>query len=308
MRERRARWTRQSAQLAALSLLLAAGFLCLASQALAQTACETTPATIERTALTEETPAGVGLEAEIDPHNGETTYEFAIVWRVLDPSERGERVPGDPRVQGGPIPAGAGAVTVSGFVSGLQPGYTYWYEVIASNLAGKTKSAAQWFSYYYTGGYPYGLGGGPPYESEVSPCSLESAQREAEAIYEEAEARRQQHAREAQQQLAREVAARYASEAAALKHREEEMAAAEVAVHVTSCVVPALRGHTLSAARRALEKAHCRIGEVRRPDHHRGALVIVGQSIRRGRKLAGGTAIAVTMGVRRVSALPVHVQ
>jgi hypothetical protein len=69
MAERRARWIGQTARLAALSLLLAAGALCLASQALAQTACETTPATIERTALTEETPAGVGLEAEIDPHN-----------------------------------------------------------------------------------------------------------------------------------------------------------------------------------------------------------------------------------------------
>jgi hypothetical protein len=192
-------------------------------------------------------------------------------------------------------------VTVSGFVPGLQPGYTYWYEVIASNLAGKTKSGDQPFSYYYFGGYPNGTGAGAPYESEVSPCSFESAEREAEAIYDEAEAQRRQHAREAQEQLAGEVAARYASEAATLKQREEEAAVAEVAAHVPSCVVPALRGDTLSAARRALEKAHCRLGRVRGPLRHDGRPLVIAQGARHGGRLAAGTAVAVTLGIVRSS-------
>jgi hypothetical protein len=291
---------RRSARLASIASLAFAGSLCGVSQASALTACQATAATIDRVGLTEETPAGVAVEAEINPQDSDTTYELVIAWRVLDPSERGEPVPGDPRVQGGPIRAGAGPVTVSGFVSGLQQGYTYWYEVIASNLAGKTRSAAQPFSYYYSGGYPNGTGAGPPYESEASPCSLESAQRQAEATFAEAEARRR-HAREQEEQLAKEAAARSAAEAAALQRHAEEAAAAGAAPRRRPrCVVPGLRGKTLRAARRALDRAHCRLGEIRWPHRRRGPLVIVGQSLRHGRELAGGATVGVTMGIARL--------
>lgn len=299
MFEGTARWARRGVQLASVTSLIIASCACFASRASALTACQATPATIGPVALTEETPAGVALEAEINPQNSETTYEFVIAWRVLDPSERGEPVPGDPRAQGGPIPAGAGDVTVSGFVSGLQPGYTYWYEVIASNLAGKTRSAAQPFSYYYMGGYPDGTGAGPPYESEVSPCSIESAEHEGEAAFAEAEAERHQHAHEQEEQLAKEAAVRAASEAAALSRQAEEMADAGAAPRISSCIVPALRGDTLIAARRAIDKAHCRLGEVRKPRGSRGRLVVVSQTVRHGRKLAAGAVIAVTMGIAR---------
>lgn len=286
-------------QLVSVAAAVIASFLGSASLATGLTACQATKATIDHVALTEVTPAGVALEAEINPQDSETTYEFVIVWQALHPSERGEPVPSDPRAQGGPIPAGAGDVTVSAVVSGLQPGYTYWYEVVASNLAGKMRSGAQPFSYYYTGGYPDGTGTGPPYEAEVSPCVIEATQREAEVIFAEAEAERHRHAREHEEQLAKEAAVRYASEAAALKQREVEVANAETASHIPSCIVPSLKGDTLSAARRAVDRAHCRLGKVRGPRHHRGRPMIISQSVPSGKKLAAGTAIAVTLGTVR---------
>ncbi len=264
------------------------------------TACEAIEPTIERVGLTEVTPAGVVLEAQINPQNSATTYEFVIVAQVRNPSESGERTPEGPRALGGPIPAGAGDVTVSGLVTGLQSGYTYWYEVVASNLAGETRSGGDnAFSYYYTGGYPDGTGGAPYEATPPSACSVEFAQREAERITARTEAERRQQAREYEEQVAKEDAVRYASEAAALKQREEKETNAEVASHVQSCIVPALKGDTLSAARRSIKEAHCRLGEVLEPHHHRGVLMVVGQSHRHGEKLASGTAIAVTMGTAR---------
>ena len=153
-------------------VILAGGLVPPSAQAL--TACEAMKPTIEDVRLTGITLAGVGIEAQIDPEGTETAYEFLVVWRALNPTERGEPLPGGPRPQGGRIPAGAGNVTVSAVVSGLQPGYTYWYEVVASNLAGKTKYGGGPFSYFYKGGYPNGTGSGPPYITEESPCAIES--------------------------------------------------------------------------------------------------------------------------------------
>ncbi len=300
MGRRRTRWTRRGIQFASIVTAVVASSLCSASQAAALTACEAIKPTIERVGLTEVTPAGVVLEAQINPQNSATTYEFVIVAQVRNPSESGERTPEGPRALGGPIPAGAGDVTVSSLVTGLQRGYTYWYEVVASNLAGETRSGGDnTFSYYYTGGYPDGIGGAPYEATPPSACSLELAQREAERITARTEAERRQQASEDEERVAKEDVVRYVSEAAALRQREEEEADAEAASHVQSCIVPALKGDTLSAARRAIEKAHCRLDEVREPHRHRGMLVVVGQSHRHGEKLAGGTAIAVTMGTAR---------
>jgi hypothetical protein len=267
------------------------------------TACEAIKPTIERVGLTEVTLAGVVLEAQINPQNSATTYEFVIVQQLRNPenpSDRSELAPKDLRAVGGPIPAGGGDVTVSGLVTGLELGYTYWYEVVASNLAGETRSGGDnTFSYYYTGGYPYGIGGVPYEATPPSACSIELAEQEAERITASTEAERLQQAREHEELAAKEAAIRYPSEVAALKLREEEEADAEAASHVQSCIVPALKGDTLSLARRAIEEAHCRLGEVREPHRHRGMLVVVDQSHRHDEKLVGGTAIAVTMGAVR---------
>jgi hypothetical protein len=267
------------------------------------TACEAIKPTIEHVRLTEVNAAGAVFEAQINPQNSATTYEFVIVQQLRNPenpSEHGELAREGLRVLGRPIPAGAGNVTVSGLVTGLERGYTYWYEVIASNLAGETRSGGDnVFSYYYTGGYPNGLPGVPYTATPPSPCAVELAQQEAARITERAEAERRQNAHEHEEQVAKEAAVRYASEESALKRREEEEADAEAASHIPSCVVPALTGDTLNAARRAIDKAHCRLSKVRESHRHRGMLVVVGQSHRHGEKLAGGTVIAVTLGMAR---------
>jgi hypothetical protein len=294
---------RRGARFASVATAAIACSLCSASQAIATTACEAAEPTIEKWGLTEVTPAGVVLEAQINPRNSATTYEFVIIQQVRNPSnssERSELTPEGPRALGGPIPAGAGDVTVSGLVMGLQRGYTYWYEVVASNLAGETRSGGDnWFSYYYTGGYPDGLGGAPYIPTAPSNCEIELTQKEAARVTAQTEAERRQHTREQEEQVAKDTAVRYASEELALKQHEEEEADAEAASHIPSCVVPALTGDTLNAAQRAVDKAHCRLGKVREPHRHRGMLVVVGQSHRHGMKLAGGTVIAVTMGTAR---------
>jgi subtilisin family serine protease len=64
-----------------------------------------------------------------------------------------------------------------------------------------------------------------------------------------------------------------------------------------SCVVPKLRGKTVSQARRALVRAHCSLGAVRVVAKGR---TVVSQSHRAGRRLAPGSRVRVTLGrVRR---------
>jgi subtilisin family serine protease len=67
-------------------------------------------------------------------------------------------------------------------------------------------------------------------------------------------------------------------------------------VSVVTCVVPSLRGKTLSQARRALVKAHCSLGTVR---GGRKGRTIVSQSPRAGRRLVAGSRIRVTVGLIR---------
>jgi hypothetical protein len=286
-------------QLASAMTAVIASSLCAASQAAALTACESVKPTIEHVQLTEVSAAGVAYEAQIDPQNSATTYEFVIVQQLRNPEnplDYGEPAPEDLRAVGGPIPAGAGDVTISGQVTGLEHGYTYWYEVVASNLAGETRSGGDtWFSYFYAGGFPYGVPGVKYRGTPPSPCALEQAKQEADRITARTEAERQQQAHERQELLAKEAAVQYAAEEAALKRREEEEADAEATSHAPACVVPALKGDTLRAARRAIDEAHCRLGEIHETHRHRGMLMVVGQSQRHGAKLADGAVIALTV-------------
>jgi hypothetical protein len=263
--------------------------LCFVPEAVGLTACEAIKPTIEHVRLTKVTLAGVGLEAQINPKGTETAYEFLIVWQSLNPPEGGEPLPGGPLAQGGHIAAGNGDVTVSAVLSGLQPGYTYWYEVVASNLAGKTKSGASPFSYFYSGGYPEGTGSGPPYIPESSPCSIESGNDVAAEMVEDY--RKEQQAKEA-------AKAKAAEEAASKRRVEEERAHSNAPSNAptSNCVVPSVQGDTLSAARRAIARAHCRLGHVGRSRRYRRALVVTRQNPRRGVRLNNGAAITLTLG------------
>jgi hypothetical protein len=284
-RSRGGSWACTRAGRALCVLTVLAVSLGFASSAQALTACEATKPTIEHVSLTEETPAGVMFEAEINPQDSETTYEFVIVWQLHNPenpSDRGEPVHESLREVGGPISAGAGDVAVSGLVTGLERGYTYWYEVVASNLAGKTRSGARWFSYYYTGGYPDGIGSGPPHEAEVTPCEIESGNEAARRNAMEGQAEEQpQKVKEQEEQQAKEAALR-AAQAAALKKREEQEAEAPA----TGSISLAATSVTVQSNGTALVKLTC-LGVA----GCRGKLTLRAGTRSKGRKKARPTSI-----------------
>jgi len=284
--------------------VLAGGLLSSASQAMAT---EAESPTIDSTTVTSFTEHGVSIVAQINPQGSETAYEFRLVWQDANPPAAGEPIPGGPQVRAGRIAAGFGDQTVSAVLTGLQPGYTYWYVVVASNVEQKTKAGPYAFGFRNGGAYPEGIGSGPPYEGEISEWSMDLAEEQVAQVAREYEARQRQAAKEHEEQQAGQ-AARLAAEAAALsaavKRHEEEAAPAKPAASVPVCIVPSLKGDTLDAARRAIGEAHCRLGRVSRPRRRRGSLIVSGQAPRRGKKLAAGTNIALTLGHLRPTRRP----
>jgi beta-lactam-binding protein with PASTA domain len=107
--------------------------------------------------------------------------------------------------------------------------------------------------------------------------------------------------REAGAEVLREEREKEAAEATAAKEREAheagERAGREAVQRVSSdCVVPRLKGDTLAAARRALDRAHCRPGKLTKPRRLRGPLIVVKQSVRSNSELAPGSRVALTLG------------
>jgi hypothetical protein len=84
--------------------------------------------------------------------------------------------------------------------------------------------------------------------------------------------------------------------AEALNKEAEEQAAKR---NAEVCVVPNLKGYSLTRARTALHKAHCALGKVVTPHGSHGHLVVVGQNVKRGLKRPLGTAVAVTLGAAK---------
>jgi hypothetical protein len=62
------------------------------------------------------------------------------------------------------------------------------------------------------------------------------------------------------------------------------------------CIVPRLKDRTLNAARKALKKAHCRLGKVTKRKSPRHAGRVLGQARKSGAKLPAGTKVAVKVG------------
>ncbi|MBV9311997.1 MAG: PASTA domain-containing protein, partial [Solirubrobacterales bacterium] len=66
------------------------------------------------------------------------------------------------------------------------------------------------------------------------------------------------------------------------------------------CVVPKLKGKTLKQARKALRKAHCKLGKVKRPKHSKHKrLVVRSLSVKAGTILADGARVGVKLKVKR---------
>jgi hypothetical protein len=230
---------------------------------------------IEDVRLTGLNIAGASFEAAINPEGTETAYEFVIIGRQVHGSEPPERLSGP--VQGGRIAAGTSAVAVSTLFSGLQPGYIYWLEVAATNLAGKTRSTPEDFFYDDPSAEGEQIPNPWPYRTEESGCANESGNLAAENTVKE--------------QRAKEAAEAKTAEEAARKLREQERRRVNAR---PICVVPGLKGDTLRVARRRIAAAHCRLGAVMGPRDH-GRLVVARQTPRRGSRLKDGARIALTL-------------
>jgi hypothetical protein len=119
----------------------------------------------------------------------------------------------------------------------------------------------------------------PPKEQPPSQQITDYAQKAAGA---QVEARRIEREREETEAFER-----------ARRELEARVRAAQAAKH---CVVPSLRGDTLSTAKRALVKAHCQIGKVSRPRHAHGKLVVTRQAQPAGKHEPADSHVAVTLG------------
>jgi hypothetical protein len=272
------------------------GFPCCAQAVAGLPACEAMSPTIDSVTLKDVTMAGVTLEAQINPEGNETSYEFLIIWRALKPRERGEPLPGSSPAQAGHIDTGMSDVTVSAFLSGLQPGYTYWYQVVATSLGNSTRSEATALPYFNPDWYYSGFEEGPPYAPPVrAGCLNESGNLAAEETVSE------QRSKEAEEVAVkrREAAAKEAEEATlkrrAGEHPDAILPARTAENGASGCTVPGVTGDTLSAARRAIDHAHCRLGRVRRPSHYRGALIVTGQAPHRGMMLRNGASVTLVL-------------
>jgi hypothetical protein len=120
-------------------------------------------------------------------------------------------------------------------------------------------------------------------------------ERQAKATAEQVE--RQKVAEQAMERGQRELVERRNRENAELDaqaRREEREDRA--AMSRKKCVVPSLRGESLSAARKRLHKANCRLGRVTAINGEAQALLVVGQNPRRGRRLRDGAPVSVQLG------------
>jgi hypothetical protein len=248
--------------------------------------------------------SGIGGEitvgGEINPEGLETSYEIKLVCESCGP-------PGYAPATG-QLPAVEERRTVSLNLTGINPG-AYRFEVYASNTAGKAFQEGNLnVPQPPPGACPDGCSKNEQYGSEVPGWYTNFSNSESAQTLKEYEAKQRQLAKEQEEAKARE-AARLATEEGELKQAEErdaqEAAARERQEHEEeetehpACHVPALKGNTLAAARRALAKAHCRLGAVHRPTHHHGTLYVSAQGAPAGKRLAHGARVMLTLGAKR---------
>jgi hypothetical protein len=245
------------------------------------------------------------LKASIRPGGLETNYE---VW--LQCTSQSCTSTESHRVADGSINSGL-EHEVNVPLTSLEWNTSYTFEVIASNKDGTVSSYPQTFT---TGspppaGCPDGCSENKPYESKLEPWVLEGAEREAKEaprLEEEREAKAKEEAerpaKEAAARAAHEREIREAGERAGREAAERERLAKEQSAKqavAAMCHVPSLKGDSLAAARRALSKAHCKLGKVSKSRGHHKTLVVSSQSAKSGKTLADGAAVAVKLGPAR---------
>jgi hypothetical protein len=224
--------------------------------------------------------------ANINPEGLETTYEIKLECPPCEPS--------DQRVEGH-LPAVYESRAVSLTLRNLQPG-RYRFAVRAVNSAGEASQRSDTLEVPASpGSFPDGTSGygvvNAPYSGALNGLMKGIDEHVAE-------------------ERAKEAAARHAAEQALRERPASELTKAEAGpaeekapAPTSRCLVPWLKGKMLLAARRALAKAHCRLGKVSRPHHpHHGALLrVTRQSTRPGEQLPEGSEVALILGTRRAS-------
>lgn len=235
------------------------------------------------------------LEAQINPEGHETTYEIILNCPHQERCQHTE----------GTLPADDEEHTVSLELTGLQPGASYRFGVYAHSIAG----AAAWpgedeftVQLIPPGACPNGCSKDEGvYTPPELPWANQSGNEAAERTVAEQRAKEHEEqtkeavAAKEQEEAKTRAAAVLADEEAARRHHAEEAAAAEHKAPV--CVVPSLKGDTLTGARRALSKARCRLGKVGKPHgRHHGQLVVIGQRVGAGGRLPSDTLIDITLG------------
>lgn len=286
------RWCPLRYVLAGCATMSVAAFMSVATLVLAPTASAAVGAPV----ISDGTAWGVGSEilvgAIVNPEGLETAYEIEVECPdyALCSATTGQLLAVD------------GTQIVHLAISEPQRGGSYTFTVTAHNANGK--ASASWKFQVRELLTPEIPPGSAPNGSLVTEAYAPPELPWANQSGNEAAARTvaEQRAKEQAEQQATEAAARHAAEAESLIHAEE---AAQVAAtrkqaepKRPACTVPALKGDTLSLARRALLEVHCQLGRVIRPRHHRGALVVTRQSPQPSKTLPAGAPVAVTLAPR----------
>jgi hypothetical protein len=218
----------------------------------------------------------VAIDAKIDPEGLETSYEIGLECSPCGSGDQWTK---------GTLPAVYESHEVTLALTGLQVGRRYWFVVRALNADGETSRRGETLEVPSSPApFPEGTGGGGIVGGTLPG---EAALNELRAIVIREEERRTK-AKEQEEQQARELHARPASEL----QRTEEQPPAPTRTEFSACSVPGLKGDTLLSARRALARAHCRLGTVHRLAHHHGTLYVSSQSVPAGDRLALGARVA----------------
>jgi hypothetical protein len=247
------------------------------------------------------TKTSATIEAGINPEGSQTSYEISLECQNAAQLDSCEPLTVAPQLQQGTIAAGVEEVIVTAPMIGLQPGYLYKYRVIATNAAGREGYVGSSFLTCPSSG-PCGSQPTPGGESLWNIEGARRAGEEAPRLEAEREARHREEVerpvREAAEKAAHEREIREAGERAgreAAERSAREAAERAAALGHERCAVPRLHGDSLAAARRALRRVHCDLGRVTVPRSHHGALIVVRQSVRAGRIIAGGAKVAIVM-------------
>jgi hypothetical protein len=231
---------------------------------------------------------GEGLiKTQIDPEGNETTYKVSADCEDTALCQHTEGI----------LPADNEEHPISLELAGLKPGVTYHFDIYATSNAGEMNWPGEFTAPVIPpGACPDGCSSSEGFKAVPGEWTRYD-QEEADRATAEVEAERHRAKEREEQKGAAEAAVRYASEAMALKQREQEEATQSLVDVGPECIVPSLKGDSLSLAQRALSHAHCRLGKVSRPKgRHDGRLVVTQQRVGADARLANGMRVGVTLG------------